>query len=442
MLPLVLATLFAAPPVGDTTPDVRLAVSRDLVNLLARQPIDRCDAYDETILGTRVRGVVRLTGEVNVELAPSDAGAAFDLVLTGTSNPVGNLVGANGPVVLVTAGESLVAARKRLLVTAEGIATLPALADVVPGTCLKRIDTPFAGRLDQLVRQRAQATFDRDRDRADAEARALASRKVAARFDESIGQRLACWNKLLGCDFREPLQRAGIDPGRLALSSDPAFLHVVGRVAGGPPVAIALPPELPPAPAAFWVHESVPNDRLTRVLGGRRVTGEQTRDALRQVLGGRLPPPPTAPEDAAATVTFAEQGPISVAFVEGRVAVTFRFVAFSRGEDVFDNPNFRLAATVKYAVRHEGGTIALEPVGEVAIERPDGKPPSPRQLQVIKEMRPEIERLLGEKPPALPATFDPPAALARRVGKVRVERVVARDGWLAVSLGVVPPVVE
>lgn len=431
--------------VVDETPNLRIAVAHELANCIARQGVDRCDTFCETILGTRIRGLGRTVGQVNLEFIPSDHGAVVDLVMTGVNTPIGNNIGTNGPVVLITQGETLVAARKRLFIQPEGITTAPATADAVPESNLKRIDTHFHGMLDRLVRRVATNVYQRDRGEGVAIGRAIAVRKAAQGFDEDVNPRLEGWNRQIREEFREPLQKRGLYPERLHFLTDPGYLHILGRLTdarGYTP--IGPPPPLPVgAHAAVWVHESLPNGQLARLLAGKKLTSEQINAELKKVLGEQTnlaSPPPTQEK---LEIEFTKDLPISVKFEGDTVSVTLRILSFTSGEDIYDGPNNRSRATVRYKLTLQDGQIlATRPEVEVLpLDFKEGDRIGVRQLGVLgilkEQLEPLFRREIKEK-----SIFPAPPTVARRVGQFQVENLISQNGWLAVGIKGLPPVVK
>jgi hypothetical protein len=424
-------------------PNFRLAISNEFANLAARQPLDRCDKLDEVILGTRLRGLGRSVGEVRFEFVPSETAAVIDLVMTATTTDLVNSTGTNGPVTVISQATAQVGARKRIFLTPDGIATLPAIADAQPTAALVRIDTQLHGVLDKVVKRVAYKIYQRDEDKGIALGRALAIRKLTKGFDEDLAPRVEKANYQFIHELREPLRQRGLYPQSVHLQTDAGYLHIMGSLLVAPlePPVLEAPPEFPPGTQlAGWLHESLPNSFLTRIFSGKRFTSEELTKEISRLLGDRVP---AGPPGESFAIEFAEVLPISLAFRDGSVTMTIRSVGFSAGGEDYNDPNLhRMNTTVKYRLSVRDSVLVGQRVELEVLPSnyQEGKPLGARQQflrrLMLKQLEPQFPRnFQTDTTTQTPATFT-------QAGKLGLERVVSERGWLAGSLRWIPPIVE
>lgn len=427
----------ALAPVQAQSPNFRVAIARELANLAAEQKVDRCDKLDEIILGARVRGLGRSVGTVQVEFQPCDTGFALDLVLNAVNTDLVNTIGTKGPVSVLTQGNVYLSARKRIFITPHGITSTPATADAHPTADLGRIDTQFHGTLDKLVRRIATKVYQKDQGEALAIGRAIGIARLQKTFDEDVAPRLEKANAQLA-DLRTQAQERKLWPQTLQFSSDPAYLHVVGASSTPPdPATLQPPPEVPfGTHAAGWLHESLPNGLLTRTFAGKKLTSAELAKELGTLLGRPLPTP--GAEDPF-TIHFADVQPVTLAFREGRVALTIRSKGFTTELDAPPDERSKMDTTVNYKLTLVGTRL----VGE--RDDIDVWPPDISREKNLGVIRGGIRsQMLAALEPRFPkrfeaqASFPTPATFAK-AGNLLVERIVSERGWLAASLRWTPP---
>jgi hypothetical protein len=440
----VLAVLLVTPLASAQVPNVRVAISRELANLAARQTLDRCDRLDEVILGTRIRGLGRTIGAVHFEFVPDGNAAVIELVMSAVNIDMVNTIGTNGPVTIVTNGTAQLGARKRLFLTADGISSWPATADAQPTADLLRIDSRLHSAVNKVVRRVATNIYYRDQDKGLAAGRAIAIEKLTRGFDEDASPRLAQANVQLA-RLREQLREQGMYPQAIHLSTDSEYLHLLANVVDPKePAAIELPPALAPGThLAGWLHESCPNAVLARLLGGKKFTGEELNQEIGKLLGPVGPMTPARAEPESFAIQFAEKGPISLAFRDGAIGLTIRSNSFTAGETIYEGPLYRMNTTVQYTLKLRGAQVVAERTGELEVLPPDwepGKRLSFRQQSLRILMRKRLERYFParfqvDSTMLTPASFTTP-------GRLALQQIVSERGWLAGGVQWIPPVVN
>ena len=91
--------------------------------------VDECMPIHDCILGTEISGTAHIVGQTCVELSPNPDFGVFDTLFFGTTTS--DNVGCHDPVTIYSSSATGLAARKRLWVSAGGLASYPSNANAV-----------------------------------------------------------------------------------------------------------------------------------------------------------------------------------------------------------------------------------------------------------------------------------------------------------------------
>ena len=408
-------------------PNLFLEVSEALMQAGVEQNVDETAAVNEIILGTRVRGNARLTGQVTLNLVASDKQAAMDILLNGST--VSDSVGYNGPVRVFSRGYTSVAAKKRLVLDETGIAGHPATARCRTSTRVGRVD---AGR---LIRHVAMRRIEQTQPQAEAIASRRAAGRVAASVDHRSADLLRDANVTFNEKFRLPLVRRGGFPQSLQFRTTDDALQVTMLQAGRD--QLAAPGAPPPLEGRFDLavrrHESLVGNLSQAVLGGVRMTDVALAEMIEELTGEVPEGLKITPDSEPWAITFASELPIEVRFEDQTVRILIRGRRFERSNQEVRRPT-EISAT--YTVEKlpdrarlvRQGEVQLDFVGRPSLGAADIAMKTFLQRKFEELFKPEIvsEGLV------LPERW-------QGMGKLVLQQLDCRDAWLALGWLKPPP---
>jgi hypothetical protein len=211
---------------------------------------------NEIILGTRVTGTARVTGQSDVQPIEDCDHGKFLITLRGTAD--GTSVGINGPAVIHSRSRtSFVATKRAIFVPGEGFFTQP--AKVTANTAIQNtgIDSTRGGIAGRVVRRVASEEVANNRERTRQIAEQIALKKIEAAFESAVAQRLAGLNRQV--EQRTQVVRS-VQLGRnvrMNAATTPQGVLVGIRPADTVYAPIELPALDPNSPGELWVHQSL-----------------------------------------------------------------------------------------------------------------------------------------------------------------------------------------
>jgi hypothetical protein len=432
---LVPALGFAQPPltVPNGAPDRAANFEIVLRSRLARAMVEQTVARPESIHTRTGRTQVSGSGEtaavVGLELVPCADAAVLDLVVNG--NTTSQTVVARGPVQVFNSNLTTFAARKRVIMDANGFRALPATARAGQDTELEGIATPFRCPLDSLVRSATYRVYLRQRDRVlERTAREVAG-KLAGTVDSTVDPQIASASRSYDQDLVTPLRRRNLFPESLRFSSEVGGIRIRGAL--GSPTGVPPPPAFDPA-SDLWirVHESVLNTAAVRVLGGKTFTPETFANEFTDLPGVRsskpkaedLPPGPERLE-----MTFARDGPIETRFGKGTATITLRFTKFNADDVEHEGMNI----TASYRLQRGGDGVYLAREKDLIIVPPGyvpGQRLSFRQIQLRTLLRRRFADLFKER-----LDIDPPSLklAADKVIRLKISAAEISGEWFVIN---------
>ncbi|MBC8356052.1 MAG: hypothetical protein H8E66_29085 [Planctomycetes bacterium] len=427
-------------------PNLHVVASKQLLASTVRDTVDATEPLNECILGTSIRGTSHLTGNVDLELVPSDENAAFDITLAGDA--VSDNVGYNRGVSIYSTGYTNVNASKRVYFDVEGVTSDAATATASTSTNVSSIAAKC-----RLIRKMAWKQVYKKKSQAERIASSRAASRVAGRVDGQAHETLAETDESFQDKFRAPLVRRNSFPELFDLKTTNTQLFARLLRAGRSQLAAPGPaPELEgDYDLGARVHESIAGNFSESMLGGVMLTDERIVEMYQE--GGV-----EVPEDLAITIdsdpwaiTFSRSQPIRVEFANGGVKVSVLCQSLHQGEEYAAVPlnlkdektdklyrsEIRISRAYDLTTPNDGG-LQLVAKGDLSIEFIDneGEPVEKygaRHAGAVGFLSKKFNAMLK---PKLPEEAGDGIALNdrwARIGKLKARVANAADGWLSIG---------
>ncbi len=402
----------------------RVAVSADLLNRMLPPQQPAADKVEEVILGSRVRGNSTTSTSLSVQMVPSPRQWQINLVASG--NVDSQTYTTHGPVTLMNHSDANYRVLKQIVVDPSGMRIAPAAAGVNNSSELSGLRTHYDSvpLLRAIVRNYAVSQFDQQCERANREAEQTIATKAAKRVNEQTDPQLASAEQDLRRKFIEPLEKLGLDPAALTMTTTDKRLILRSRLAGKDQLgANTARPEAPSdSLASAQLHESAINNLLEHLdLGGRTFTLPELYKWLADKFGrGDTHVPDDLPQDV--QITFAQYNPLVVRCDADRVEVTLNVAEIRQGKRHWRD--FEVKALYRPTTR--GLSAQLEREGAIELGG-TYKGKSEFALRGIFSKVLSREHKLNVMPAAIGQ--DP------RMNGLAVTQCVIEDGWIAVAIG-------
>lgn len=409
--------------------NLHVEISAGIVATGIAEPVDDVSEVRDCILGTSIVGTAHTKGQTGVELVPNAEMGVLDTLFFGTATS--DNVGYHKPVTIYSNSETSLAARKRLWITDEGLASHPAASNAETTISIHDIQSNKGRR---FIEKMAWRRAGKQQSQAECIASSHAEQRLNERIDSQAAESLDQANKQYVEKYKQPFTERKLFPQTLRFSTTPQALSLVGLQAGGGKLAA---PSLPPpvvegADMSLRLHESAINNLSFDALAGRTVYEEKMQAAVTDALG-KLPEKMKGDEDGKPwAITFAPRQPISVTFADDGFKVTLRGVNFAKGDE--DHPvAMNISAAYKIEKSAKGFRVVRQ--GEIEVFPPDFKPDSGQQLdarrQVIRKL---LERRFAKvfESEFLGEGLELPGKW-KTAGKLTPIQVVCRDGWLVIA---------
>jgi hypothetical protein len=411
-------------------PNMLVEIHENLFARAVNRPVNQVQPVDEVILGTRIRGTGRTTGQVRLDFVPSPDRAAFDLIFAARN--VSSTRGSQGPVTVRSSGVTDLGARRRIFLTPEAVSSSGVTASAATNSTVEGIgvNKRFGQR---IIRRIASRKIAETKPQAQAIAQGRARDRVEREFATQTDPAVAQIRDQFQTRLEAPLRARGLYPEMLHLHTTDTRLVVTARKAL--PVQLAAA-SLPPPTAAdhlitLRVHESVVNNVLEEKFGGR-IFRQADADRLAAEMQATMPASLESDADQPPwEVTFAKHRPITVSVADSRAKVMVRGDKFVSGEREF--PGMDIWATYVIGRGPQGFVLLRE--GDVQIYPPGFQPGSGQRLRPSET---SIRRILQRRfDKVFPSDVDVPGLLPLEgelasAGPLPLAQLEARrDGWIA-----------
>jgi hypothetical protein len=411
-------------------PNVRVNVSNRFVWTGISRPIDEVSPLRDNILGTMITGTGHTLGWVESRLIPDANRASIETIVTARN--LARTVGYNGPAVIYSNGDSQLRGHKTLVVTSQGLSSLPATASVQTQSRVTGIGSTKHGIVDRLVKKVAAKRIPQEKAKGERVAQQHAERMFRTKLDEQAATMIARANERFQNRVRLPLERFGGFPEKMHVSSSEDYIDVVGLQAGPELLGATIP-----APRAtngadllLRLHESMINNTATNMLAGRNLDQPEI-DRIAMQLVGQIPDR-SADEELREpwSVTFAEDRPVSLSIDDQTATIVVRGTKFTSGTKKL--PGMRI--TAKYRLSREAGTLKAvreEEVEALPINFVKGKQTlSAREAAMMGPIRKRFAKLFKDEFVSdglrLQGNWE-------RLGPVPASEFSADDGWVLVG---------
>jgi hypothetical protein len=332
--------------------NLRLVVTRELLNRLLPQPQPAADPVNDTIVGVPTHGMSTTSTKLSLRLFPAEDQIRLGIEASGVVDS--QTTSTSGPVTLHSTGASTYFVGKLVVLGREGLRVGGAMAEADAHSRLSGMETDFDGvpLVRNLVRGYALSEHDQKLPEASHQVEAKVAAKASQRLDAEVNARLIraeadFQHKVLARIARLDLQSTVV---QLTTTEDrvTARLRLAGddQVGAHTPRPLALSNSL----ASLQIHESAINNALD---GLQLADKTFTLPELHRWITERIDRPDAAlpddlPEDV--LVTFAAKDPVRVRCVDGRVEVTVAIAELDDGRRGW----YDFQVTVYYHPRREG----------------------------------------------------------------------------------------
>ena len=458
-------------------PNVSAQVSSAALQQMAQRPVSETTPVRDVILGAQVRGTANSSGQLSLRTLPAADHIAVELQLTG--NIQSRTFSYKKPVRVGGLGSTDFLATKQLQISDERFVVMPAAASARTKTRIRSIKKTGGKFGRRLVEKIARKKVAESKPKAERIAARHAEKKIAAKFDNQVVEALYTARQNYDSKLHPPLERLGMFPEDLLMSSTSAGIHIATKLASYKQISTDRMP-----PGAYTnndftlqVHESALNNFLPHLLGGAKLGQASESEAPR--LEGEVPAwlkkaannpkvkeqfaaAGNTPELATAQGEKAEKSssdfkpwafvlnsdhPVSVSFQDQAITLRIRIAELKTLEDGEESVRKNWDFLVTYLVMQEGNRVVLRRTGDIEA-LPTGFDPqwfgdprwndklSSKQVGVRKNLEKNINKRAAEGggfPLEIPL---PPVELPSANGSkqaLQLQQLDCKEGWLTLG---------
>jgi hypothetical protein len=435
LVPLVLLVWIAASGAGDgpdaapalsgepLPPNVLLDVSGDLIIAGLSQDVSITRPVRRQIRRMTAEGTAEAHARMTVRLVPTCGTWMMDAVLHGSGTAY--VDGYRPHMVLHAQGEIPHRACKRLFIDIDGVHGLPSVVEPHPDIHLVGVDTPCHGPVLEHV---LMGIFPLIKPRVDARVTPMARDQMQRGIDRDAAREIDDTTEEYFREVRRPLEQAGLFPSDVRFTTTATHLHACGRL-GGPDRPGPTTP--PPGPTddpdvVLRIHESYANNALADTFGGKTVSGEDFKQETRFLLGPFGRDLTLQPDSARWSITFDEKEPLTAAFADHRVTLTFRISGYRMGEKRYRG----LHVVVRYRLRPTASGAKATREGDVEVLPSPGRRLDLAELIVVALVKQRLAEMFRQElvleQPRIPRKLRP-------AGPLRTTQADAVDGWVLLA---------
>ncbi len=412
--------------------NVRMEISADFLNRLVPQRGPEMMTINEYILNRPVQGQGVTNTNIKIVTVPDSKRFRLGFAVDGSIQS--STVSADNIVQVSNESAASFSAIKEIEVSRHGILAGAAQAMVSNRVQMRHLQTsldaiPLIGLVaNEVARSKAQ----QQQELARQESQERIRRQVTESLDQEVNSRLLNVNALWREKVQAPLERLGIDLHQMDAETGQHTAASRWRLAGADQPGAHTPrPQAEQRSALnFQVHESAINNLLQQLkLEGRTFTMAEmdAHIALRFPKWAEREKDEDIPEDL--TISFPEHDAITVKFLDGQVMLQLSIASLKVGDHEWDN--FKIH--VPYRVETDGFQAVVQRDGVVRLI---GRMRLPQQIAIrgvfSKAFPKDTEtRVLPES-----MVQDP------RFATFIISQCVMQDGWLGISVGEQPTVVQ
>lgn len=410
-----------------SAPNLQFHITEQMVNRLGILPVQEPQDVNECILGTRIRGDACLTGSVTYDFLPHSSGANVDINLVG--NMTTNNRGFNRGVILRTTGRSPINARKLITVTPQSITAGETRVAVALSTRINAIQHRSA-----IVRRIAKRKASEQKPLADSIAQGRLKKKMVTQYDARVAEQLAQAQTQYvkfqqEAKNRPEYRRLGFPAPKVQFHSTDHLIEASLRQAVDYQLAAPGPCPFPRLAdgGSVEIHQSVINNALDRLLGGRRIKNSDLDDYALQIAD-KVPEEIQKQVDGAYwEAALTRYFPIVVGLDNGQLTLEIRLLELT-GQDL----RLRgMKVRVTYDVELRDQRLILDRVGEIEITGGT----TVQRGALRGKLKPNFEEHIETEPLLVSSLFPNAKPQAKEVlGKIVVQDVRIDDGWMQITV--------
>jgi hypothetical protein len=319
--------------------NLRVAISRELMNRWMPPAEPAQIPIDERIMGVRTRGSSATVARLQLRLLPSLD--SWNFYLHADGEVASRTYASQGPATFFTRGRSVFQAEKQIVIRPEGVQQQDAEVAANSNTNLAGLRTdvdpiPILGNVAQAI---AARQYQVRAPWAEREARSRLAWRVGETIDQQVREQIQQAEKRFTDHFQRPMQQLGVDPMPLEMQTTEDRVIARYRLAGPHQLAAYTPRPLAPGNSlmSLQIHESALNNVVDQLgWSGRRVPLKDIYDELSTLFAApRIEPPSDLPDDV--IVRFADRNPVRITFQDGRVTLTMGLAELSQGRNRWRN---------------------------------------------------------------------------------------------------------
>lgn len=429
-------------------PNAFVNISTSLISASAG-PIDRTEPVTDCILGTNVHSDAHTTGATDAVSIPSKKKAVVEFHSKG--HVWSDSTGFNGPAVIRSTSDTDFTAKKRVELSDEAFTTTSAQADANTNIHLHSVSKQGGGLGSRLVSSIGWKKAQSSRGQAESIAADHAEIRIENKFNDELDDEIQKARKRYEDEYRKPLERRGEVPDYIRFASDKDSISFEATQASKSQLGASSGPPAAPEKhdVTMRLHETAIDNYSASLLGG--ATARQTKPDEDVKFNVHLPKwmdkmwknRKTEATDKAGgkeepfkqyALTFRENRPISVGFVQNKVKLTIHVAHLKSGEKSFDNWD----VTGTYNPELSDGKVVLRREGDLVLLPADFRGQlNTRQVAERRNLQEELNKR-SDQGKGFPNTiqFDPikPDGKVADAGPLEFNRFTCGDGWVIIGL--------
>jgi len=405
--------------------NIRIAVSKHLVNRLMSSSEVYTEPVQDTILGANVRGHSTTSNKVGIDLYPDSY--KWRMKIEATGQVVSNTRSSRGPATFYNRGNASFHAEREISVSPHGMRMHESRVGAYTGSDLHDVETdldsvPLIGMFARAI---AVQQYDSRIAQADREMRRKVARRVQAKFDTEVQKRVDEATLQFHSKIYDPLKTLNVDPVAIDMKTTTERIIARYRIAAPNQLAANTPRPLAPSDSLLsaQIHQSSMNNVMQNLeLDGKRMGLNE----IFEKIGRMFPQTPMKVSEELpthVTVEFAKYDAVRVRCDDGAVTLTLKIQELQSGRQSWDK------FIVRANYRPDSNSLDAKLVREGYIEL-QGK-----RLRLVDQAA--LRGIFGkvfDKERKLPLISDQ-LAKHPKLQDTELTQCVMQDGWIGIAIG-------
>ncbi|MFW6170162.1 MAG: hypothetical protein ACODAD_06705 [Planctomycetota bacterium] len=329
--------------------NVRLTVSREFLDRVIPDRVDRVDPMKDCVLGTTIRGTSHLVGNMTVVPLPCQHEVQLGVRLRGEADTSGR--GYHGPVRMRVVGTAVVEATGDILFGSEGFRRGATRAHVSATGRPTSMWTTYRSRIaDGLAMHIARRRAARTQQTANYIASRNAEQRLKRQVDEEVQTHLDVLQDIYLDHFRKPLLRRRMFPRVFRATSHEQGARLDMLLATDTQTGAPRPGPLPESQTAFSVHihATAINNLADTLLAGRTIGQSELREFVHYLFTGESQAPSVEQEDQF-QIVLADERPLTFHADDSRITLKVRTQRFVTDRAKYPPMNLTIRYTPRWA---------------------------------------------------------------------------------------------